>query len=46
MIELVEDIICIILLVLLPDILLEKFGLYAAMYALIEEREENSGADE
>lgn len=40
MAKFVEDIICIILLVLLPDILLEKFGLYAAMYALIEERRE------
>lgn len=38
--RLIEDIICIILLLFFTDDLLEWTGLYDAMYQLIEERQE------
>ena len=37
--EIIEDIVCIILLVILPDFILEKFGIYDAMYQIMYARE-------
>ena len=39
--RLIEDIICIILLVVCPDWFLEATGMYKSMYAIIKERENN-----
>lgn len=37
-VEIMEDVICIILLLFLPDFLLEKLGLYESMRQIIKSR--------
>ncbi len=37
----IEDIICIILLVCLPECILERFGLYESMWAIARGRQKN-----
>lgn len=39
--RLIEDIICIILLVFLPDLILSKLGFYDSIQTLISRREKN-----
>lgn len=41
-IRLIEDAICIILLIVLPDCILEKSGIYRAMQKIIDMRGESS----
>ena len=38
-IRIMEDLLCIIILLLTPDFLLEKLGLYKSMYQIIKDRE-------
>lgn len=37
--EIIEDIVCIICLVILPDFILENFGIYDVMYQIMYARE-------
>lgn len=43
--RLIEDFICIILLVFLPDYLMERLGLYKSIQTIIYRRENNGKTD-